>query len=80
MDNPLLDFSGLPRFDAIEPAHVQPAIDALVTEADTALALAGRAQPVGWDSVVVPLENATERLGRAWNPVSYTHLTLPTKA
>ncbi len=80
MDNPLLDFSGLPRFDAIEPAHVQPAIDALVTEADTALALAGRAQPVGWDSVVVPLENATERLGRAWNQVGHLNAVVNTPA
>ena len=28
--NPLLDFSGLPRFDAIRPAHVTPAVDALL--------------------------------------------------
>ncbi|PBJ83939.1 oligopeptidase A [Lysobacteraceae bacterium NML93-0399] len=80
MDNPLLDFSGLPRFDAIEPAHVQPAIDALVTEADTALALAGRTQPVGWDSVVVPLEDATERLGRAWNQVGHLNAVVNTPA
>ena len=26
-DNPLLDFSGLPRFDAIRPEHVTPAVD-----------------------------------------------------
>ena len=25
-DNPLLDFSGLPRFDAITPEHIGPAI------------------------------------------------------
>ena len=30
--NPLLDFSGLPRFDAILPAHVRPAITALLGE------------------------------------------------
>jgi len=80
MDNPLLDFSGLPRFDEIEPAHVQPAIDALVTEAEAALALAGRAQPVGWDSVVVPLEDATERLGRAWNQVGHLNAVVNTPA
>ena len=32
-DNPLLDFSGLPRFDAIAPAHVTPAVDALLADA-----------------------------------------------
>ena len=28
--NPLLDFSGLPRFDTITPAHVAPAIGSLL--------------------------------------------------
>ena len=30
--NPLLDFSGLPRFDAIQPADVAPAIGELLRE------------------------------------------------
>ena len=30
--NPLLDFSGLPRFNDIQPAHIQPAVDLLVGE------------------------------------------------
>jgi len=29
-DNPLLDFSGLPRFPEILPAHVSPAVEAAV--------------------------------------------------
>ena len=28
--NPLLDFSGLPRFDAVAPEHVAPAIRELI--------------------------------------------------
>lgn len=31
--NPLLDFSGLPRFDAIRPEQVQPAITQLLLQA-----------------------------------------------
>ena len=30
--NPLLDFSDLPRFDAIVPEHVTPAIDLLIAD------------------------------------------------
>ena len=30
--NPLLDFSGLARFDAIKPEHVTPAIDDLLAK------------------------------------------------
>ena len=31
--NPLLDFSGLPRFDAIRPEHVTPALEQLIADA-----------------------------------------------
>ena len=31
-DNPLLDFSGLPRFADIQPVHVTPAVDQLLAE------------------------------------------------
>ena len=36
MTNPLLDFSGLPRFDAIAPEHIEPALDVLLAEAGQA--------------------------------------------
>jgi oligopeptidase A len=43
--NPLLDFSGLPRFAEIGPEHVGPAVDALIADArairSTALAARG---------------------------------------
>src|SRR6266581_2014083 len=32
--NPLLDFSGLPRYKAVRPEHVAPAIDQLLAEND----------------------------------------------
>jgi len=36
--NPLLDFSGLPRFDEIAPEDVAPAVDALLADARAAIA------------------------------------------
>ena len=30
--NPLLDFTDLPRFDLIQPEHVKPAIESLLAE------------------------------------------------
>jgi len=39
-DNPLLDTTGLPRFDAIRPEHITPAMDALLADAGRALELA----------------------------------------
>ena len=35
--NPLLDFSGLPRFADIKTEHVTPAVDALLAECKTVI-------------------------------------------
>src|SRR5690606_26359189 len=71
-DNPLLDFSDLPAFDRIEPAHIAPALDVLLAEARAALERAvDPLLPATWENVVVPLEDATEKLGRAWGVVGH---------
>ncbi|WP_334189903.1 M3 family metallopeptidase [Noviherbaspirillum sp.] len=70
--NPLLDFSDLPRFDAVKPEHVTPAIDALLAESRAVVAqLEAPATEVTWENFVEPLENATEKLGRAWGIVGH---------
>ncbi|WP_434030525.1 M3 family metallopeptidase [[Pseudomonas] boreopolis] len=71
MTNPLLDFSGLPRFDEIRPEHIGPAIDHLLAEAEAAVERAETVAPVTWDGFVVPLDDATERLYRAWGQVAH---------
>jgi oligopeptidase A len=73
--NPLLDFSGLPRFAELKPVHVAPAIDVLLAEARAAVARAEQARPA-WDEFVTPLEDANERLGRAWGQVAHLHAVL----
>ena len=78
MTNPLLDFSGLPRFDAIRPEHVAPAIDALLADAEAAVKHAETVTPVTWDSFVIPLEDATERLGRAFGQVRHLQSVVDT--
>ncbi len=72
--NPLLDFSGLPRFAEFKPEYVTPAIDQLLADARGAVARAESADtPAEWDAFVVPLEDANEKLGRAWGQVSHLH-------
>jgi oligopeptidase A len=79
--NPLLDFSGLPRFDAIEPEHVAPAIEQLIADASAVLAtLEQPSADVSWENFVIPLENTTERLGRAWGIVSHLNSVVDTPA
>jgi oligopeptidase A len=75
--NPLLDLSGLPRFADIRPEHVTPAVDRLLAE-NRALVeqLSGQAGAPSWDGFVAPLEDANERLSRAWGQVSHLHSVL----
>src|SRR2546423_7443966 len=73
--NPLLDFSGLPRFSEVKPEHVSPAIDALLAEARGATDAATQAPP-NWNEFVAPLEDANERLGRAWGQVAHLHAVM----
>ncbi len=79
MDNPLLYFGGLPHFDRIRPEHVTPAIDQLLEEHRALLAkLEADSNLPAWDSFVRPLEDAEERLGRAWAQVSHTNAVVNT--
>ncbi len=75
--NPLLDFSGLPRFAEIVPAHVAPAIEHLLAEnrALTARLLQDDV-PATWAAFVRPMEDANERLSRAWGPVGHLNAVM----
>ncbi len=77
--NPLLDFSDLPRFDTFAPAYVTPALDVLLTKArEVVQTLAVPAATISWENFVEPLENATEKLGRAWGVVSHLNAVMDT--
>lgn len=72
--NPLLDFSGLPRFDAITTEHVAPAIRQLLDEyRELLVRLEQPGTPATWEDFVQPMTDAGERLGRAWGIVSHLH-------
>ena len=75
--NPLLDFSGLPRFAEFKPEFVTPALDQLLTE-NRALVDGLRMQnsPPDWASFIAPLEDGNERLRRAWGQVSHMNAVM----
>src|SRR5262245_32297479 len=77
--NPLLDFSGLPRFNEIRPEHVAPAIDELLAAGRGAIEASTRAAAT-WSEFVAPLEDANERLGRAWGQVAHLHAVMDNPA
>ena len=79
--NPLLEFPGLLRFDAIEPAHVTPAVDVLLADARATIdAVANDPRPPSWDIVVAPLAERLDRLDRAWGAVRHLNAVVNTPA
>ena len=72
--NPLTEETPLPRFSAIEPDHVGPAIDDVIADYGAAIdSLVGSDAERTWDTVMQPQEIWAERLSRAWAPVSHLH-------
>ena len=72
MTNPLLDFSGLPRFDQVQPEHIAPAIDQLLVESEAALKTVTAPDfPAQWNEIAKVLDVTTEKLGRAWGMVGH---------
>jgi oligopeptidase A len=70
--NPLSTPSSLPRFDEIQAADIAPGIDALLADAETALAtVTANDFPAEWRRMASTLDVATERLGMAWGAVSH---------
>ena len=71
--NPLLQEFDLPPYSAIQPAHVQPAIEQIIADSRAAIAelLAADQSAPSWDSLVLVLDELGERLARAWSPVSH---------
>ena len=70
MTNPLLNMQLLPEFDKISVADIQPSIRQLLDECrDTVIYTAdknmGDEEPT-WDSLVKPIAESLEKLGRAW--------------
>jgi len=77
--NPLLDFSGLPRFDAIRAAHVAPAVDTLIADARaTVERVATDAGPATWETVAEPLAETLDRFDRAWGAVRHLNAVVNT--
>ncbi|MGH7270015.1 MAG: oligopeptidase A, partial [Polyangiaceae bacterium] len=78
-DNPLLSAiagDSLPAFDRILPEHAEPAIDAVLSNAQAQLdaLLADTRDPnfsPSWERLIQPLEDMSDHVMRVWGPVSH---------
>ncbi|KMQ79336.1 Oligopeptidase A [Candidatus Burkholderia pumila] len=77
--NPLLDFSGLPRFGEIKPEHVTPALDVLLADAKAAVDRAAAPEtPTTWADIVEAVERESEKLSRAWGVIGHLNAVADT--
>ena len=75
--NPLLDFSGLPRFAEFKLELVTPALDQLLSENRALVtALGNPDSPADWGNFIAPLDDGNERLRRAWGQVSHLNAVM----
>lgn len=75
--NPLLDFSGLPRFNEFKPEYVTPAVDELLAAGrGTIDSLVAQTASPGWDNFVAPLYDAIEKINRAWGQVGHMNAVM----
>ncbi len=74
MTNPLLATADLPSYAAIQPDHVEPAIDRVLAgnRAEIERLLAAT-DDYTWDNLLRPLEDLEDRLNKAWSPVNHLH-------
>ena len=70
--NPLLDHDDLPRFSAVKPEHVGPAVDAVIADHRAAMTECTRASDFA--GVFLAKERADGAMSRMWQVVS--HLTM----
>ena len=77
MSNPLLDFSGLPRFADIRNEHITPAVETLLKENKAVVQRAREdSNPPTWRTFVQSMIDANERLSRAWGQVSHLNAVM----
>ena len=69
--NPLLDQSGLPRFDDIRPEAVEPAVRLLLEELGAELESLEASMPRGYEQIIGPLEAINDRLAFSWGIVGH---------
>ena len=80
MNNPLLSNNTiLPLFSKIKAEHIEPAITQLLEEARTVVKKHLQATTeYTWKNLIEPLENAEDKLNKAWSPVSHMNAVVNT--
>ncbi|MBK8536123.1 MAG: oligopeptidase A [Candidatus Competibacteraceae bacterium] len=72
MTNPLLTTADLPNYAAIQPQHVEPALNQVLADNRAAVDQVLSAHTMyTWENLLQPLEELEDRLNKTWSPVSH---------
>jgi oligopeptidase A len=75
-NNPLLEDGELPKFSAIQPEHVEPALVEILRRnrklLDELLSRSEQAE-LTFEDGILPIESLAQQLHRVWSPVSHLH-------
>lgn len=70
-NNPLLVTDGLPRYDEITPAHVEPGVKNLLIQVEKQIEELEKTLTPTWDGLLKPLEDMDLPFEYAWGPVGH---------
>lgn len=73
MGNPLLDFSGLPKYTKISAADVVPAMEFLINQSKKTIDDIAAISPISWDRYYYSLLDIDDKLSKAWSAVANLH-------
>ncbi|ALU44180.1 oligopeptidase A [Pseudoalteromonas rubra] len=73
MTNPLIGMEGLPPFSQIKPEHVVEALKQAIAHCRDTIDTVLKNDAYSWENLVLPLEEADDKLSRMWSPVSHMH-------
>ena len=69
--NPLLIKHGLPAYDRVEPAHLEPAVTQILARGREILAQVENAQEITWSALMDPLAEIDLLLEYGWSPIGH---------
>jgi oligopeptidase A len=69
--NPLLNRSGFPAYNQIQPQHIGPAVEVFLGECEEILAQIEASDVCSWESLMEPLEQIDLCFEYAWGPVGH---------
>ncbi|ALT00005.1 oligopeptidase A [Lacimicrobium alkaliphilum] len=61
----------LPRFSEIRPEHIRPQVEQAIAHCKSEIERLVKQPQFSWDNLVMPLDEADDKLSRLWSPVSH---------